>query len=222
MQLRPHDNGVNPDGQHAVDSRDEDQDQDVRTLLGFLRWDVDDETPVSDAEAEYILRVTEDVEVSVDQIARVKEGVLRRLNEHHKQPEATNIVEIGAAAAAPISPRPSIFQQCRALKRKVAEVAQSLHLDQETMLRIDRGEARSVPAILITSAARTLGLPEPEIAPCFAAYRGDVQRMAAHGRPGAELDQPEVYDFLEIIEDSRLPESEKRYWREVVAAEERS
>jgi hypothetical protein len=220
MTLRPQNNGIDPEGQN--DAHGQDDDQDVRTFLGFLRWNVDDDRPVTDAEAEYILRATQDLEVPEDQVARVREAMRRNLGMGPEGDTAAEKEEDGAAAAAPSSPRPSIFQQCRALRRKVAEVAQALHLDKETLLRIDRGEARSVPAILITSAARTLGLQEPEIAPCFAVARGDVQRMAAHGRPGAELDQPEVYDFLEIIEESRLPESEKRYWREVVAAEERT
>lgn len=118
------------------------------------------------------------------------------------------------------TPRPSLIQRWKLSGRKFADLAQSLRLDRETLLTLDRGGANTVPARLVEAAAKNLDLSRDEAARCLAPMTGNVSLMAAHGRrnaPRPSLAAPR--EFLEIIEASRLPEHEKHYWRDVVASE---
>lgn len=247
------------------------EEREAAALLRIAGWNVDDNDEVTEDEADLIVRAAESEPVPAEELAHVREGVLRRrfgtpttpgFDADASMPDDVQPIgsgyQIGTgrarrtpadmsasseersaedrqadahqadAKARGVSssrreasvPRPSLIQQWKAPGRRLADLAQSLRLDGETLLTLDRGGARAVPARLVQAAAETLNLSRDEAARCLAPATGDVPPMAAHGRRNAPRPTAAApREFLEIIEASRLPEPEKRYWRDVVASE---
>lgn len=212
-----------------------DSDRRIEGLLRIIGSQDGNDHELTEEEAELIFDIAEAEPVADERLARIREGVLRRRFGTTPVPDESASV-VGAGASAPSAAdvpatrskvvpdvavdRPSLVKHCKSVKRKLADVATELHLDQETLFALDRGAARSVPRALVDAAATTLRLDRATVARCLAPANQEVHRMAAHGRPGAKASQPAPRrDFLEVIEASRLPEEEKRYWRHVVATE---
>jgi hypothetical protein len=208
-------------------------DRRIEGLLRIIGLQDGNDRELTEAEAELIFDIAEAEPVSKEQLARIREGVLRRRFGTTPVPAENPTEAIASSAASYASnaqfdgskpvpdvatTRPSLINHCRSLKRRLADVATELRLDRQTLFELDRGVAHSVPLALIESAATALGLARHEVARCLAPADEDVARMAAHGRPGAEASKPaQRRGFLEVIEGSRLPEAEKDYWRQIVA-----
>jgi Zn-dependent peptidase ImmA (M78 family) len=118
----------------------------------------------------------------------------------------------GRATAA----RPNFGRRCRELQRKIGEVARTLRVNDEVLLALEQGHARSVPRAFLTAASAFVDFDVPTLARCFAPNTGDVARMAAHDQSGHAPTTPAHDDFLTIIEESELPAADKQYWRDVV------
>lgn len=187
-----------------------DEERDLVAMLRIVGWRIDDDNDVSEAEADLIFRAAANESVLDEERARVRAGVLRRL------------VDSGSLIAADDSlvQRPSLIRQCGDLGRDLTSLARTLRLDPATLLDLDRGGARSVPARLVQAAAESLALSVKEVARALAPAQEDVLPMAAHGqRRSRPKTLPAIRDFLDLINGSELPETEKGYWREVVRAE---
>jgi len=211
-------------------------DRRIEGLLRIIGSQDGNDHELTEEEAELIFDIAEAEPVSDARLARIREGVIRRRFGTTPVPDESASVE-GPSADASTAPdaaatgrpsvvsgvaagRPSLLKHCKSVKRKLADVATEIHLDRETLFALDRGTARSVPRALVDAAATTLGLERAAVARCLSPADQEVPRMAAHGRPGAKASKPTASrDFLEVIEASGLPEEEKRYWRQVVAAE---
>lgn len=237
------------DLQHATTGEDAALEREVAAALSFFRWAEDDEdvTPLSDAQAEYARRMSADLEVPAERLARMREQVLGPRSPHapllpppnadavptppadegaDDARSATGRLPTGLATApgAPTghgaTPRPNFGRRCRELKRKIGEVARELRVNHEVLLELEHGHARRIPRAFLQAAADFVDFDAPTLARCFAPNTGDVARMAAHDQSGRRPSTPAITDFLAIIEESDLPGADKQYWREVVRAEE--
>lgn len=186
-------------------------------LLGELD---DPELPVSDVEADLIVRIAEQMPVSDDEVDRGAQRLLDRLRSEGVTDPKVHVPEASATAkAAEGEPRPSLYQSFRMLGKTPQIISQELRLNEEVIIQLDQGRARRVPQRLLHGLAAALRKTEDEIYRCIAPAAGDVLPMAAHGRRGATRHRQETVDFLTIIETSSLSEDDKRHWREIVAAE---
>jgi hypothetical protein len=186
-------------------------------LLGELD---DPEHPVSDVEADLILRIAEQMPVSDDEVDRGAQRLLDRLRAEGGTDPKVHAPKAGATAkAAEGEPRPSLYQSFRMLGQTPQMIAEGLRLNEEVLIQLDQGRARRAPRRLLHGLAAALRKTEDEIRRCIAPAAGDVLPMAAHGRRGATRRQHEVVDFLTILETSSLSEDDKRHWREIVATE---
>lgn len=216
--------------------------REVGTALGFFRWAVDDEdeTPPSDAHADYALRMSADLDVPAERLARMRERVFgaraagpeapspaahalgaASVQTTDRHPRPSHLARgAPAVAAAPTAPRPSFGRRCREMQRRIGEVAHELRVNDEVLLALEQGHARRVPRAFLSAAATFVDFDSSTLARCFAPNTGDVARMAAHDQTRRAPTVAAPDEFLAIIEDSELPEADKRYWREVVRAED--
>jgi hypothetical protein len=186
-------------------------------LLGELD---DPELPVSDVEADLIVRIAEQMPVADDEVDRGAQRLLHRLRAEGGPDPKAYAPEAGATAkAVEGEPRPSLYQSFRVLGKPPQMVAEGLRLNEEILIQLDQGRARRVPQRLLHGLAAALRKTEEEIRRCIAPAAGDVLPMAAHGRRGATRRRQEAVDFLTILETSSLSEDDKRHWREIVAIE---
>ena len=136
-----------------------------------------------------------------------------------RHPEHLALVTNTAGSAS--TPRPNFGRRCREMKRKVSEVARELRVNDEVLLALEQGHARSVPHAFLAAAAAFVDFDALTLARCFAPNTGDVARMAAHDPSGRGPSTPAPSDdFLTIVEQSELSEADKQYWRAVVRAED--
>jgi hypothetical protein len=126
---------------------------------------------------------------------------------------------VAARSVAAPRAKVSIYQSCRELKVEAAEVASRVRLNEEILLQLDQGRARSVPQVLLSALAASLRTSIEQIRCCFEPDVRGHARMAAHGRRGAGRSRSEVVDFLVIVQRSSLPDEDKQYWWGVVNAE---
>ena len=218
---------------HGAASRNS-ADRRIEGLLRIIGLQDGNDRDLTEDEAELIFDIMSAEPMTEEQLARIRGGVLRRrfgttpVIDQSATEEPASVTSSAVEAPVPSSRagpdttrwRPSLVQHCKSVKRKLADVATELRLDRQTLFELDRGAAQSVPRALIEAAATALKLERDEVARCLAPGGEEMPRMAAHGRPGAQASKPaRRREFLDVIEASRLPDDEKRYWREVVAAE---
>lgn len=204
----------------ATRDRDLPSEQDIKGLFRLLGELDDPELPVSDVEADLIMKIADKMPISDEEIER---GTLRLLDRLRAEGGTDPKVQAPAAGvtatAAKGAPRLSLYQSFRELGKSPQKVAEGLRLNEEVLLQLDQGRARQTPRSLLHRLAAALAKTEDEIRRCIAPATGNVLPMAAHGRRGATQRRQEAVDFLTIVETSSLSEADKRHWREIVAAE---
>lgn len=176
--------------------------------------------PVSDEEAEFLLRMGEQMSISEEEIEQGTQWLLDRLQSDKNDRADMPDIESGRPAPVAREAVPNVYQRCRELKLEAREIAEDLRINEEILIQLDQRRARSVPRILLEGLAAALHTSVDQIRHCFTPADGGALPMAAHGRRGAARGKLAVVEFLTIIQTSSLSDEYKCYWWEVVAAEE--
>lgn len=193
-------------------------DLEVEGLFRLVGQGADPDAPISDEEADLIDYIADQLPISEEEIDARTKWLLDRL-----QPQKEDAVAVPRsspkAASADESAKPTIYRTCQDLKVEAHDLAERVRLNEEILLQLDQGRARSVPHLLLEGLAAVLHTTADHIRRCFAPPEGGPLKMAAHGRRGAGRGRAAVVEFMVIVQTSSLSDEDKRYWWEVVNSE---